>query len=70
MSLVVGIIRMTLDFVYPAPSCGGGQEDRRPTITKHVDFLHFAAILAILSAVFMVVISLMTKPRPERKVCF
>lgn len=67
LSLVIGIIRMALDFIYPAPSCGSGQEDTRPAITKHVDFLHFAAILAVISTILMVVISLMTTPRPERK---
>jgi len=68
LSLIVGIIRAVLDFTYPAPPCGSGGEDTRPSIVSHVDFLHFAAILSILSAVFMIIISLMTTPRPERKV--
>ena len=68
LSLVIGVIRTVLDFAYPAPSRGSGDEDMRPSITKYVDFLHFAAILSIISAVLMVAISLMTTPRPDRKV--
>jgi hypothetical protein len=43
-------------------------EDTRSSIVSHVEFLHFAANLSILSVVFMIIISLMTTPRPERKV--
>ena len=70
MSLCVGIIRMALDFTYIAPVCGSGEADTRPDIIKDIDFLHFAAILAIFSTIAMVVISMFTQPRPERKVSF
>lgn len=68
LSLVVGIVRMALDFTYLAPVCGSGEADNRPSIVKDVDFLHFAAILAIFSFIAMAVISMLTSPRPERKV--
>ncbi|XP_052076861.1 sodium/glucose cotransporter 4-like isoform X1 [Mytilus californianus] len=67
LSLVVGIVRMALDFTYVAPVCGSGEPDNRPAIVKDIDFLHFAAILAIFSFIAMFVISMFTKPRPERK---
>ena len=68
LSLVVGIVRMALDFTYTAPVCGSGEPDSRPAIVREIDFLHFAAILAVFSAIAMAVISCITKPRPERKV--
>ncbi|CAG2233355.1 SGLT4 [Mytilus edulis] len=67
LSLVVGIVRMALDFTYVAPVCGSGEPDNRPAIVKDIDFLHFAAILAIFSFIAMFVISMFTQPRPERK---
>ena len=70
MSLAVGIVRMALDFTYLAPVCGSGKPDTRPAIVKDIDFLHFAAILAIFSTIAMVVISLLTQPRPDRKVLY
>ena len=69
LSLVIGVIRLVLDFTYQAPTCGSGEEDNRPSVIKHMDFLHFAALLTVLSTILMVAISLLTEPRPERKVC-
>lgn len=68
LSLIVGIVRMALDFTYTAPICGSGESDSRPAIVREIDFLHFAAILAVFSAIAMAVISALTKPRPDRKV--
>ncbi|XP_033742205.1 sodium/glucose cotransporter 4-like [Pecten maximus] len=65
--LVIGIIRMVLDFVYTPPNCGSGEPDTRPFIVRKVNFLHFATILAVISTIVMIVISLLTEPRPERK---
>ncbi|VDH92467.1 solute carrier family 5 (sodium/glucose cotransporter), member 9 [Mytilus galloprovincialis] len=67
ISLVIGMIRMVLDFTFIKPSCGSGDEDTRPSIISKVDFTHFAAILAVLCCISMVVISLFTRPRPPRK---
>ncbi|XP_067661508.1 sodium/glucose cotransporter 4-like [Haliotis asinina] len=63
--LVVGIIRLVVDFTHPAPYCGSGQEDTRPGVLKHVHFLYFAMISACVTSVVIVVVSLWTKPRSE-----
>lgn len=70
VGLVVGMIRMGLDFAISAPDCGSGEEDKRFPIVANVNFLHFAIILAGVSTLAMVVISLFTAPRPEKKVPF
>ena len=38
IGLISGVIRMILDFVYIAPSCG--EEDNRPSIIKNVNLFH------------------------------
>lgn len=65
---IVGVVRMALDFTFLAPPCGSNEVDTRPEIISKVDFLHFAIILALISTIVMVVISLFTQPRPEKKV--
>lgn len=67
VGLVVGMIRMGLDFAIAAPYCGSGEEDKRFPIVAKVDFLHFAIILAGVSTAAIVIISLFTQPRPEKK---
>ncbi|XP_046547652.1 sodium/glucose cotransporter 4-like [Haliotis rubra] len=63
--LVVGIIRLVVDFTHPAPYCGSGEEDTRPAVLKHVHFLYFAMISAVVTSVVIAVVSLWTKPRSE-----
>lgn len=60
IGLVVGLIRMGLDFGYGSPGCG--EEDHRPAIIGRVHFLHFTIILFLIALVATVVISLLTKP--------
>ncbi|KAH3836199.1 hypothetical protein DPMN_109569, partial [Dreissena polymorpha] len=67
VGLVVGLIRMGLDFSQRAPYCGSGEIDKRFAIVAKVDFLHFAIILAGISTIAMVAISMFTTPRPENK---
>nr|WLN44351.1 AAT11 [Sinonovacula rivularis] len=67
VGLVVGLIRMGLDFAIAAPACGSGEPDTRFPVVAKVDFLHFAIILAAVSTIAMVVISLFTKPREEKQ---
>ncbi|XP_072788723.1 sodium/glucose cotransporter 4 isoform X3 [Taeniopygia guttata] len=64
--LAVGLVRMIMEFIYSAPSCG--EEDRRPAVLKDVHYLYFALILCVLSAIVIVLISLCTPPIPEEKV--
>uniref|UniRef100_A0A0B7AH26 Sodium/glucose cotransporter 4 n=1 Tax=Arion vulgaris TaxID=1028688 RepID=A0A0B7AH26_9EUPU len=64
---IVGLIRMVLEFLYTAPSCGSFEKDDRPPVLKDVHFLHFAMISSGVSIISTVVISLLTKPRPPEK---
>uniref|UniRef100_A0A8C4ZEA3 Sodium/myo-inositol cotransporter 2 n=1 Tax=Gadus morhua TaxID=8049 RepID=A0A8C4ZEA3_GADMO len=65
VGLLVGCVRMVLDFVYPSPLCS--QEDSRPAVVKDVHYLYFSTMLSFLTLVLVVSISLATeKPRPEQ----
>uniref|UniRef100_A0A8C4YIP4 Solute carrier family 5 member 9 n=1 Tax=Gopherus evgoodei TaxID=1825980 RepID=A0A8C4YIP4_9SAUR len=64
--LVVGGIRMIMEFSYGAPSCG--EEDPRPAVLKDVHYLYFALILCVLTGIVITLISLCTPPIPEEKV--
>ncbi|CAL8282596.1 unnamed protein product [Boreogadus saida] len=65
VGLMVGCVRMVLDFVYPSPLCS--QEDSRPAVVKDVHYLYFSTMLSFLTLVLVVSISLATeKPRPEQ----
>ncbi|XP_049444355.1 sodium/glucose cotransporter 4 [Epinephelus fuscoguttatus] len=61
--LVVGLIRMVLEFSYAAPSCG--QPDHRPAILADVHYLYFALILLALTCIIIVAVSLATAPIPK-----
>ncbi|XP_071791025.1 sodium/glucose cotransporter 4-like [Asterias amurensis] len=64
VGLVVGMVRMILDFVYPAPGCG--EVDTRPGIVSQVHYLYFGILLFVISMVVTIVVSLLTKPIPEK----
>uniref|UniRef100_A0A4W6CYH4 Solute carrier family 5 member 9 n=1 Tax=Lates calcarifer TaxID=8187 RepID=A0A4W6CYH4_LATCA len=61
--LVVGLIRMVLEFSYVAPSCG--QPDHRPAILADVHYLYFALILLGLTCLIIAAVSLATAPIPK-----
>ncbi|XP_063100645.1 sodium/glucose cotransporter 4 isoform X9 [Cavia porcellus] len=63
--LGVGLLRMILEFSYPAPACG--EVDRRPAMLKDFHYLYFALLLCGLTAIVIVIISLCTTPIPEEK---
>ncbi|XP_043317331.1 sodium/glucose cotransporter 4 isoform X3 [Cervus canadensis] len=63
--LVVGLLRMILEFCYPAPACG--EEDHRPAVLKDFHYLYFALLLCALTAIVIVTVSLCTAPIPEEK---
>lgn len=65
IGLVVGSVRMILDFVYPSPSCG--EADTRPAIIQ-IHYLYFAIILFIITAISAAVISLLTPPIDSKHV--
>ncbi|XP_060933714.1 sodium/glucose cotransporter 4 [Limanda limanda] len=61
--LVVGLIRMVLEFSYRPPSCG--QPDHRPAILADVHYLYFALILLALTCLVIAAVSLATAPIPK-----
>jgi hypothetical protein len=63
-----GVIRMGLEWSHTAPPCGSDQPDNRFQVVAKVHYLHFAIILFGISSVIIVVVSLLTKPRPPSKV--
>lgn len=63
--LAVGLVRMILEFSYPAPACG--EVDRRPAVLKDIHYLYFALLLCGLTAIVIVAVSLCTSPIPEEK---
>uniref|UniRef100_A0A8C2KN92 Sodium/mannose cotransporter SLC5A10 n=1 Tax=Cyprinus carpio TaxID=7962 RepID=A0A8C2KN92_CYPCA len=60
VGLVVGLTRMVLEFAFPPPRCG--VFDPAPSVLRSVHYLHFAIILCALTAIVVVVISLLTPP--------
>ncbi|XP_067314489.1 sodium/myo-inositol cotransporter 2 [Pseudorasbora parva] len=65
VGMLVGCIRMILDFVFPTPLCY--ESDTRPDIIKYVHFLYFSIILTLLTLIVVVCVSLATeKPKPEQ----
>ncbi|XP_017952938.2 sodium/glucose cotransporter 5 isoform X1 [Xenopus tropicalis] len=60
VGLIVGLVRMILEFVYPFPRCG--IPDERPSVLKDVHYLHFAIILCALTVGVVVGVSLLTEP--------
>ncbi|XP_034036090.1 sodium/glucose cotransporter 4 [Thalassophryne amazonica] len=61
--LVVGLIRMIIEFSYTVPSCG--QPDHRPNILVNVHYLYFALILLGITCIIIAAVSLATAPIPE-----
>ncbi|KAL2101104.1 hypothetical protein ACEWY4_002865 [Coilia grayii] len=65
VGLIIGCVRMILDFVYPTPLCY--EEDTRPAVVKYVHYLYFSVILTAITAIIVVCVSLATeKPLPEQ----
>ncbi|XP_022079644.1 sodium/glucose cotransporter 4-like isoform X1 [Acanthaster planci] len=62
---VAGCTWMILDFVFVAPPCGG--VDDRPLAIQKIHYLHFAIMNYVATTLFIVVISLLTKPIPRDK---
>ena len=66
IGFIIGAIRMILDFSYLDPGCG--KPDDRPSIIANVHYMYFALILFWLTAIAIVVISLLTKPHKDGNV--
>lgn len=63
---VLGTIRLTLAFIYREPHCN--QPDNRPSFIKDVHFMYVAAILFWISALVIVVVSLITPPPAKEQI--
>jgi len=66
--LLVGLIRMGLDFGYGSPGCG--EEDTRPTVISKIHFLHFTIILFFVSLFVTIVVSHLTQPIDNKHVIY
>ncbi|NXO20124.1 SC5AB protein, partial [Cisticola juncidis] len=44
LGLLLGAVRLVLDFIYPEPRCG--QPDGRPGVLKYMHYLYFSMVLA------------------------
>ena len=64
--LLVGLVRMVLEFSFKAPACG--QPDGRPALLAQVHYLHFALILLALTCLIIAAVSLATPPIAEEHV--
>lgn len=63
--LLVGMVRMVLEFSYPAPSCG--EPDNRPAVLHRVHYLYFALLLFAISSFVIVIVSLATAATPPEQ---
>ena len=59
MGLIVGLIRMALDFSHPSPSCN--EDEYRPLVIR-LNFMYFAMILFWITALTAVAVSLLSEP--------
>uniref|UniRef100_A0A8V5FVD4 Sodium/myo-inositol cotransporter 2 n=1 Tax=Melopsittacus undulatus TaxID=13146 RepID=A0A8V5FVD4_MELUD len=64
--LLLGIIRLVLDFIYPEPQCG--ESDLRPGVLKYMHYLYFSMVLATISTLTVLVVSLLTEPPSEEMI--
>lgn len=63
--LLIGLVRLVLEFVIKDDVCGTVDAYTRPAILAKVHYLHFGIILFVVSTVLVVAISFMTEPIEE-----
>uniref|UniRef100_A0A4W4EF64 Sodium/myo-inositol cotransporter 2 n=1 Tax=Electrophorus electricus TaxID=8005 RepID=A0A4W4EF64_ELEEL len=66
LGLLVGLVRMILDFIYPVPQCY--ETDSRPDVIKYVHYLYFSIILSLFTLTVVVCISLTAEKPTEEQV--
>lgn len=64
--LLLGVVRLVLDFIYPEPRCD--EPDLRPGVVKYMHYLYFSMVLATVSTLTVLVVSLLTEPPSEEMV--
>ncbi|XP_066131912.1 sodium/myo-inositol cotransporter 2 [Saccopteryx bilineata] len=60
LGLLLGLIRLVLDFVFTQPQCD--QPDERPSVVRDVHYLYFSMILSAVTLVTMGTVSWLTEP--------
>ncbi|XP_043833356.1 sodium/myo-inositol cotransporter 2 isoform X3 [Dromiciops gliroides] len=60
VGLLIGMIRLVLDFIYPEPQCD--HVDERPGVVKYVHYLYFSMILSAITLITVVTVSWFTEP--------
>ena len=66
MAVCLGLLRFTLDVVYPRPGCGA--LDDRPAVLAMVHPYYYITLQLGVGTLLTVVISLLTKPIPRQQV--
>ncbi|XP_040503818.1 sodium/myo-inositol cotransporter 2 isoform X6 [Gallus gallus] len=66
LGLLMGVIRMVLDFIFPEPQCG--ERDTRPGVLRYMHYLYFSMVLAAASTLTVLLVSLLTEPPSEEMV--
>ncbi|XP_062955198.1 sodium/myo-inositol cotransporter 2 isoform X4 [Cynocephalus volans] len=64
--LLLGFIRLVLDFIYVEPRCD--QPDERPTVVKNVHYLYFSMILSAATLITVSIVSWFTEPPSKEMV--
>lgn len=70
IGLIVGLARSVLEFSYENPPCAKRYLDTRPGILTKVHYLHFRIILFVLTLAVSWIISILSKPIPEKHVSY
>ncbi|KAM6156232.1 sodium/myo-inositol cotransporter 2 [Rhynchocyon petersi] len=60
VGLLLGLIRLVLDFIYVEPRCD--QPDERPAVVKNVHYLYLSIILSVVTLVTVSTVSWFTEP--------
>ncbi|NXO55972.1 SC5AB protein, partial [Aramus guarauna] len=66
IGLLLGVIRLVLDFIYPEPQCD--ETDLRPGVVKYMHYLYFSMVLAAISTLTVLVVSMVTEPPSEEMI--
>jgi Na+/proline symporter len=65
--LFIGILRFIWEYSYATMPCQLEHLDKRPSVVRF-NYLYFSVLLFIISAIVTIVVSLLTKPIPEKYV--
>ncbi|XP_004477134.1 sodium/myo-inositol cotransporter 2 [Dasypus novemcinctus] len=66
LGLLLGFIRLVLDFIYPPPLCD--QPDERPAVVKDVHYLYLSMILSVVTLIAVSTVTWFTEPPSKEMV--